>query len=232
MQNRYVGDVGDFGKHGLLRFLNGATGPSAWAGFPPRRYVVSHARQTHARGMAINRDGDHLTYLCRTRRESKSEYRDCDPELWEGLRDLVLRDARCVHCVQEEQVLPPDTLYHATILEYQRGSNRDARRQARQLWWDGAMTATQDADLIMMDPDNGTGDPAAMYQAEGPKFMYLPDLSAVWNAGKSLVTYQHIHRIGEAADQIRASAKPSGTLWKVLTPSRSCSIAARRGCSL
>ena len=25
MQNRYVGDVADFGKHGLLRFLSGMT---------------------------------------------------------------------------------------------------------------------------------------------------------------------------------------------------------------
>ena len=25
MQNRYVGDVGDFGKYGLLRFLSGMT---------------------------------------------------------------------------------------------------------------------------------------------------------------------------------------------------------------
>ena len=154
--------------------------------------------------MAINRDGDHLTYLCRTRRESKSEYRDCDADLWEGLRDLVLRDARCVHCVQEEQILPPDTLFHGDILEYPRDANRRTREAARQAWWDSAMTAIGGADLVMLDPDNGFGGDSGMYQADGPKFLYMRDLSAVWEAGKSVVTYQHIHRIGDAAQQIRA----------------------------
>ena len=204
MQNRYVGDVGDFGKHGLLRYLAGVTDPEPGERFRLGvMWYLTHD-QTHLRGRATNGDGQHLGYLYRTRLEDKTEYRDCDPQLWEGLRDLVLRDARCVHCVQEEAVLPPDTLFHGNILEYQRGSNREAREEARQLWWDGAMAAVQDADLVMLDPDNGTGDPVGMYQADGPKYLYLRDLSAVWQAGKSIVTYQHIHRIGDAAQQIRA----------------------------
>ena len=70
------------------------------------------------------------------------------------------------------------------------------------------MAATADADLVMMDPDNGLTDDALMYQADGPKFLYLRDLVSVWEAEKSVVTYQqHIHRIGEAPDQIRARAQ-------------------------
>ena len=207
MQNRYVGDVGDFGKHGLLRSLSGVTDPEE--GRRLRLGVLWYLThdQTHARGRATNGDGQHLGYLMRTRREDKTEYRDCDPQLWEGLRDLVLRDARCVHCVEEEQILPPDTLFHATILEYMRDSNREARQAARQLWWEGAMAAVRDADLAMLDPDNGFGLNQRMYQADGPKFMYTPDLRALWEAGKSLVMYQHIHRIGDAADQMRARAQ-------------------------
>ena len=69
------------------------------------------------------------------------------------------------------------------------------------------MAAVRGADLVMMDPDNGLGPVAQMYQADGPKFMYLRDISAVWEAGKSIVMYQHVHRIGEAADQLRARAQ-------------------------
>ena len=71
---------------------------------------LTHA-QTHARGRVTNGDGSHTGYLMRTRREDKSEYRDCDPQLWESLRDLVLRDARCVHCFQQERVLPDGTFF-------------------------------------------------------------------------------------------------------------------------
>ena len=204
MQNRYVGDVGDFGKHGLLRFLSGATDPEEGRRFRLGVLWYLTHDQTHLRGRATNGDGQHTGYLMRTRREDKTEYRDCDADLWEGLRDLVLRDARCVHCVVEEAVLPVDTLFHGNILEYARDANREVRQAARRLWWDSALTAIGDADLVMLDPDNGFGDPGGMYQADGPKYLYLCDLSAVWEAGKSVVTYQHIHRIGEAADQIHA----------------------------
>ena len=204
MQNRYTADVGDFGKHGLLRFLNGATDPEEGRRFRLGVLWYLTHDQTHTRGRATNGDGQHTGYLMRTRLERKDEYRDCDADLWEGLRDLVLRDARCVHCVQEEAVLPADTLYYANILEYAREARGPARRAARELWWESAMAATAAADLVMMDPDNGMGPDEKMYQADGPKFLYLSDMQAVWEAGKSLVTYQHIHRIGDAADQIHA----------------------------
>ena len=207
MQNRYVGDVGDFGKHGLLRFLSGATDPDTESRFRLGVLWYLTHDQTHLRGRATNGDGQHTGYLMRTRREGKSEYRDCDPQLWEGLRDLVLRDARCVHCVQEEAVLPQDTLFHGNILEYARDANRQTREEARRHWWESAMAAIGDADLVMLDPDNGFGGDSGIYQADGPKFLYLRDLSAMWEAGKSIVTYQHIHRIGEAPDQIRARSE-------------------------
>jgi hypothetical protein len=207
MQNRYVGDVGDFGKHGLLRFLSGETDPN---GGPRFRlgvlWFLTHD-QTHLRGRATNGDGQHTGYLMRTRLDDKSGYRDCDPQLWESLRDLVLRDARCVHCVQEEQILPADTAFYGNVLEYPREANRAARAAVRERWWGSAMAAVRGADLVMMDPDNGLGPDAQMYQADGPKFMYLRDISAVWEAGKSIVMYQHVHRIGEAADQLRARAQ-------------------------
>lgn len=57
-----------------------------------------------------------------------------------------------------------------------------------------------------MVPGNVRGADARMYQADGPKFLYLRDLREVREAGKSIVTYQHIHRIGEGEDQIRAAA--------------------------
>ena len=95
MQNRYVGDVWDFGKHGLLRYLSGET-----AGVTEDRlrlgliWYLSHDPKEH------NGDGRHIGYLKRTARDDKSEYISCDPMLWEKLRDLVFADARCIHCAE------------------------------------------------------------------------------------------------------------------------------------
>jgi hypothetical protein len=85
MQNRYVGDVGDFGKYGLLRALCGISPESSpeltlgvvW-------YLVS---KTEA-----NNDGKHDGYLnlkYETRRNKVAkEYSDCDPALYGVLKGV------------------------------------------------------------------------------------------------------------------------------------------------
>ena len=99
------------------------------------------------------------------------------------------------------------------------GAGRPVREAAREFWWDAAMAATADADLVMMDPDNGLTDDALMYQADGPKFLYLRDLVSVWEAEKSVVTYQqHIHRIGLP---IRYGLVPKPSATRFPAPTRS-----------
>ena len=66
MQDRYTGDIGDFGKLGLLRQL-ASTGLSIgvnWYRTPD---------ETH------NSDGLHVGYL------QKEQFRTCDPALWSAL---------------------------------------------------------------------------------------------------------------------------------------------------
>ena len=65
MQNRYVGDVAGFGKHGMLRFLSGAMDVEqpepklriglAWYLFHDQRHGADRRR--------INYDGKHTSYL-------------------------------------------------------------------------------------------------------------------------------------------------------------------------
>ena len=51
------------------------------------------------------------------------------------------------------------------------------------------------ADLVCVDPDNGIAPESRMYDpAKGAKFVYMDDLQALWDSGKSLVVYQHIDR--------------------------------------
>ena len=117
MQNKYVGDVGDFGKHGLLRFLSGMTDPE---GPEPRLRVgliwyMQHDEIHGTDKKKINGDGRFTGYLDLTRQNMKL-YGNCDPELWSKLGHLVGQDRRCVHCAEEARLLPEDTKFYDALL--------------------------------------------------------------------------------------------------------------------
>ena len=76
MQDRYVGDVGDFGKYGLLRYLGGKL-DGGFEYFEPMRMGVIwylYPDESH------NADGKYTGYLDETP-ANRASYRACDSEL-------------------------------------------------------------------------------------------------------------------------------------------------------
>ena len=69
MQDRYTGDIGDFGKLGLLRQL------STRSSIGVNWYLVPDERH--------NRDGRHIEYL------TKNSFQICDPLLFDALARIV-----------------------------------------------------------------------------------------------------------------------------------------------
>jgi hypothetical protein len=87
MQNRYVGDIGDYLKLGVLRALSpGFHLGIAWWLFPDE----SH-----------NRDGRHISYLNRP-----DQWRHFDPDLFDTLHEIVSSGRRHVHALEAAGVLP------------------------------------------------------------------------------------------------------------------------------
>ena len=87
MQNRYVGDIGDYLKLGILRALSpGFHLGIAWWLFPDE----SH-----------NRDGRHIGYLDRP-----DQWRHFDPDLFDTLREIVSSGRRHVRELEAADVLP------------------------------------------------------------------------------------------------------------------------------
>ena len=208
MQNRYVGDVADFGKHGLLRFLSGMTDPTVpepdlrlglvWYMFPDERHGSDRKK--------INGDGGHIGYLEQTE-GNEGRFGLCDPCLWKKLRNLVCEGRRCVHCAQGAGILPECTRYYDAPLFYVPGLNRDTKETIRERWLKGALAATAKADVVMVDPDNGiTRNNDKMYLKDGPKHVYIGDLQKFWKRKQSLVVYHHLGRNGLADDLIRETA--------------------------
>ena len=219
MQNRYVGDVADFGKHGLLRFLSGMTDPTVLE--PDLRLGLVWYMFPDECG---NQHGGITGYLRPTEKNDRSSYRDCDPPLWELPREFVDKGVRCVHCVQKNSPLPGDTLYYGAPLHFPPYMLQPIRKNVRDLWLAGALQATEGASLVMVDPDNGVASPQKMYRQHGPKFTYLSDLREFWERKQSLVVYHHLGMTEPAEEQIK---KLVATVGDGLEDARACPIPLR-----
>ena len=209
MQDRYVGDLGDFGKYGLLRAL---CDPSplddrqalrlgvAWYLFPDESKTA---------------DGKHIGYLdpCLTAPSPRNEelFRECDPPLYDALRKIVVDQRRCVCAVQDGGVLPAGTVFHRTPLGFDKlpgpGPQYQRMRKRRQ-WVDEMLKVTAGCDIVFVDPDNGLEvGSRGPFSKFGPKHVYYEDLERLACRDQSLVVYHHAGRSGTVEKQVERRLK-------------------------
>lgn len=201
MQNRYVGDLGDFGKYGLLKALclpqEGDPGPSLRLGVA--WYLVPD--ETHSD------DGKHVRYL-EPSAKNVDRFRRCDPPLYDALARIVQGGPRSVVSVRERRVLPPDTAFYESLLSFNDlpgigRAARESRLARRQTWLERACAATAGCDLVFVDPDNGLESGTGRHEKLGPKYVYLDELSPYLARGQSVVIYHHLGRHGSAKQQLQ-----------------------------
>lgn len=174
MQDRYVGDIGDYVKLAFLRAIRGSrTLGVLWWHFPD---------ETH------NGDGRHIGYL-----QDAARWRHLDPVLFDSLRDVIEAGSRRISALQTADILPGAIFYDVPVPVI--GKSAD-RRLARSLWFAGTLAKTADCDLIFLDPDNGF---EAKHFNEGApkagKSVSLAELSALKSHNRTLVVYHHQSRM-------------------------------------
>ena len=191
MQNRYVCDVADFGKFGLLRYLIRPDPKVDKTDFRVGVVWYFHPDERHGSDKnKINKDGRHTNYLGES--EGKRQvYGACDLSLWGALGRLFGDKKRCVHCLEKAEVLPKETAFFNAMLHFPAYMTLSMRRAARAAWLSAALAKTEGADIVLLDPDTGLAPPEKKYLREGPKYAYLSDLEEFWNSGKSIILYQH-----------------------------------------
>ena len=133
MQDRYVGDIGDYVKYALLRAIRGT-----------RRLGVAWYLHPDA-GPAG--DGKHTAYLQHPR-----EWRHLDAELFDVLKELI-GDRRSVADIQRSGILGdavfvPDRLGVAEVKAHD-------RERWRHRWFNRVKRQLGGCDLVFADPDNG-----------------------------------------------------------------------------
>jgi hypothetical protein len=200
MQNCYVGDVGDFGKYGLLRaFCRPASDAGRGFVLGVVWYLVSD--EGH------NADGEHPSYLKPTA-VNVTQYKGCDPELYDGLADIVRREARHLASIRESGILPAGTVFFEEPLTFGGmpsigAAAREARLKHRSEWLQRALEATAGCDVVFIDPDNGLEVKTQRHTRRGPKHVFFDELVPYLRRGQSLIIYHHIARKGSAVDQIQ-----------------------------
>ncbi len=181
MQDRYAGDIGDFGKYGLLRALcsEDESGPALRLGVLWYRVPDEN-----------NGDGTLVEYLD----SPDAGLRDCDAELFDQLRELVDGE-RSVAEVQARTILPGGTEF----FEAETPTPLDKRAN----WVEDGLRAVVGAELVFADPDNGLREPSAKSGGlDARKHAYYDELKPCLERGQSLVIYQHTARQGSFEEQI------------------------------
>jgi hypothetical protein len=164
MQNRYVGDIGDYLKLGILRALSpGYRLGVAWWLFPDEDH---------------NKDGRHIGYLSRP-----DQWRRYDPQLFDALGEIVSSGRRGVRALETVNFLPNAIFASEVIPQH---------RQARREWFQGVQHALEETDLVFVDPDNGLEpDGYSHGSAKSGKSVTLSELQDFEQPGRCLIVYHH-----------------------------------------
>lgn len=191
MQDRYVGDVGDFAKYALLRRLAGKSGERpirvgvVWCLFPD---------ETH------NNDGRHVSYL------HNPEFGELDNPLLTTLQKIVATGNRSVSAISGGDLLPGGTVFCDAISSAPKVHrlSRAERTDYRTGWLDRCFTLTEKCDFVFFDPDNGLEVASVpKHHPNAGKYIYWDELMPFWRRRQTLLVYHHLNRTMPSVKQVR-----------------------------
>ena len=177
MQDKFVGDIGDYVKYALLRAIRGE-----------RRLGVAWYRHLDTLGNA----GKHTEYL-----DDPEKWRHLDPCLFDALKGLVDSCTRSVQAVMDTEILGPmdKTDYSSSLLEFEANTSSIERAAWRKCWFASVTSELAKSDLVFADPDNGLirderFSPGNARQLHGIPLCEAKALTAAGRATTSVI-YQH-----------------------------------------
>lgn len=187
MQNRYVADIGDFGKYGLLNFISKETNLKLgmnWYLFEPN--------DKEKKKQSV--DGKFIDYLFFGTKHYKGKITkkyaqkiiNTDEVLYKKLQRIIIdwldtKGNRTVIRIEDNEILPKRTIYFKDLLN---NTNRT-------IWLANSIKKLYECKIIFFDPDNGIDFNG---EDKSPKHIYLDEIEAYYKNGKSLVIYQHANR--------------------------------------
>ena len=167
MNDSYAGDIGDFCKYGLLRFIiNTSNG---------KKLGINWYRTD------LKRNGKHYDYLKLNTKRGQT-MRMLDENLYDALSPFRNREYRKIKNVEEANILPGTTITF---------NNFVSGRFERESWHKRALQQLKKADIIFLDPDNGIEIKTKPFSKEHVRIQELQDY---YETGKTIILYNHYGR--------------------------------------
>ena len=182
MKNQYFGDVGDFGKYGLLSALS-----SSGMKLGVNWYLTNNDTKT---------DGKFIEYL------HKPEFVDSDTELAGFLRGCLDLGNRNVSEIRSFERFSGFE-FHDDILELKHikalnEAGRRKRSEVRNKWFEDSLEILSSCNLIFCDPDNGIETKAmSKIGIDSVKYVMIDEIKTMIERGHSLIIYNHRDRSTE-----------------------------------
>jgi|LGOV01.1.fsa_nt_gb hypothetical protein len=199
MKNMYFGDVGDFGKYGLLKKL-------------------SNQGLSIGVNWYLTKDEDHISdgkFIEYLNNEKRGSYRDCDSELYDYLKKLVESGQRDVSLIERFPRFNHMQFYNPLLnVEHITGLSERGRRERvelRKQWFDDSILCLKNCDLIFCDPDNGIMPfSVTLTKSTSVKYISQHEIESYFNSGFSLMIYNHRDRSKEESYIKRITDSVSG----------------------
>ena len=165
MQDRYAGDIGDYGKFGILRAL-AAKGVSIGVNW----YLVETLQQE----LSI-KDGQKLI---------PDGLASCDPELAKTLLAISQGPGRAVRALEEAGLIPGACYYSSKVPVEDRPG-----------WHKRALSTLARANVVFLDPDNGLlVKSVGKRSVRAPKYAFYEEVADYVARGQSVLVYNHRSR--------------------------------------
>ena len=176
MQNRYVADIGDFGKYGLLKYVASSKLKLGvhWCLVPDEKH---------------NDDGRYISYLKRPKK-----YEFIDAELFQQLQGIIRNWERSNHNENSRniKIVERKIFRDSNILFY---SKELSDKNLREQYLKESMIKMNNCDMVFFDPDNGIEIKSVGKKSKKAfKYVYIDELKRCYDSGKSLIVYQHKDR--------------------------------------
>jgi len=127
-------------------------------------------------------DGKFIQYL-----QEPGKWEHYDPPLYRELANLLNNcSVRNVGLIEDSVLLNGSDYYSKLVPDDTTGRNS---------WFSELVSASNDSDLIFLDPDNGLEIASKPYgRKSSSKYLYWSEIRALWADGKSILIYQHFIR--------------------------------------